>query len=90
MNNKPKRPSNPPPAHLLAKSKFVPPPPNHPPPAHLLAKSSFVPPQPPYPPPAHLLKKPKRPEGPPTRLHSLSKNELVKMLININNITKTK
>lgn len=88
--NKPKRPSNPPPAHLLAKSKFVPPPPNHPPPAHLLAKSSFVPPQPPYPPPAHLLKKPKRPEGPPTRLHSLSKNELVKMLININNITKTK
>jgi hypothetical protein len=88
--NKPKRPSYPPPAHLLAKSSFVPPPPKHAPPAHLLAKSSFVPPQPAHPPPAHLLKKPKRPDSAPTRLHTLSKNELVKMLININNITKTK
>ena len=75
--NKPKRPS-------------YPPPPKHAPPAHLLAKSAFVPPQPAHPPPAHLLNKAKRPDHPPTRLHSLSKNELVKMLININNITKTK
>ena len=88
--NKPKRPSYAPPAHLLAKSSYIPPQPKIPPPAHLLAKSSYVPPPPKMPPPAHLLKKPKRPDHPPTRFHTLSKNELVKMLVNINNITKTK